>query len=244
MAKFLGIGFLPEPLMRYPEHKDKHWELVLYTHGQGKTRIGKEWIAFQPGTIICMPPHIPQEEVSEEGYRNIHMGTDEFPFSKTGGVMVYQDTPQQEFLSLSTMILKEMRFGQKNSYYISQHLFDAIILLFDRWSTSQDIHPSVEKLRHLLFDNIGNSGFQLSPAIEKLGVSPDHLRKLFMKTIGKTPLNFLTDLRIKEACQLMQVRGLKIKEVAARVGFEDPYYFSRQFKKVTGRSPQTYQDSL
>lgn len=244
MPKFLSIGFIPEPLLHFPEHTDKSWEIVLYTHGQGRTRIAKQWIPFAPGTIICMPPGIPQEEISEEGYRNIYIGTDEFPFSSPKEPKVYQDSAQEEFLSLSTLLLKEHRFAQKNSDFICQHLFDAMILLFERWSDKPRCHPAVDRLRHLLFDNIGNSSFELSSSIGRLGLSPDHLRKLFMNEIGKSPLDYLATLRIQEACHLMRIGGLKVKEIAARVGFEDPYYFSRQFKKYTGQSPEHFMRSI
>ena len=53
-------------------------------------------------------------------------------------------------------------------------------------------------------------------------------------------MDFLIRTRIGQACQLLDLTALSIKEIAAKVGYQDPYYFSRLFKKVTSCSPKTY----
>jgi YesN/AraC family two-component response regulator len=53
-------------------------------------------------------------------------------------------------------------------------------------------------------------------------------------------MDYLIHLRIQKACQLLDNTTLQVKEIAAVSGFDDPYYFSRIFKKVMGRSPVDY----
>ena len=71
-------------------------------------------------------------------------------------------------------------------------------------------------------------------------MAPDHLRRLFQQETGRTPVEFLTELRVAEAKRLLKVGGFAVKQVAERVGIPDPYYFSRVFQKVTGRRPSAY----
>jgi transcriptional regulator GlxA family with amidase domain len=71
-------------------------------------------------------------------------------------------------------------------------------------------------------------------------MAPDHLRRLFRETTGRTPLYYLSELRVAEAKRLLKDSGLGVKQVAERVGIPDPYYFSRVFKKVTGWRPSAY----
>ncbi len=240
MAKFLGIGFIPEPLLTYPWHQHDHvWEIVIYTHGKGVTTIGDKKINFRPGTIICMPPAVLQHEISVSGYRNIFVAADEFP-SLPGVVPVFQDSPTGEFRIVAEQLLKESSHPQKNNALICQNLFDVLLLLLDRWSATPHEVPAVAKLRNLLFQNIGNAEFEVILAMSGLGYTPDHLRKLFFEATGQTPSEYLTSLRVKQAQQLMQLGGLNIKTVASRVGIEDPYYFSRVFKKVSGVSPTAF----
>ena len=47
-------------------------------------------------------------------------------------------------------------------------------------------------------------------------------------------------LKIKKACELLDTTGMKINQISLKLGYEDPYYFSRQFSKVMGMSPKGY----
>jgi AraC-like DNA-binding protein len=53
---------------------------------------------------------------------------------------------------------------------------------------------------------------------------------------------YFNHLKMQRACQLLQFTGLRIKEIAAEFGFEDPYYFSRLFTKTMGVSPTDYRN--
>jgi AraC-like DNA-binding protein len=72
------------------------------------------------------------------------------------------------------------------------------------------------------------------------GMSLSHFCFLFKKTSGRTPLDYLTHLRIQQACQLLDFTKLKVKEIAPKTGFDDPFYFSRVFAKIMGMSPDKY----
>jgi len=75
-------------------------------------------------------------------------------------------------------------------------------------------------------------------------ICPEHARRAFARATGKTPLQYLADLRVEEAKQLLARGGLSVKEVAQRVGVPDPFYFSRLFRKTAGLSPQRYCERL
>jgi AraC-like DNA-binding protein len=72
------------------------------------------------------------------------------------------------------------------------------------------------------------------------GLSASHFASLFLKHTGYPPMDYLIRSRIEQACRLLDQTPLNIKEIAASVGYEDPYYFSRLFKKVTAYSPKNY----
>ncbi len=77
-----------------------------------------------------------------------------------------------------------------------------------------------------------------------IGVTPEHLNFLFKKYLNKSPLEYLTMLRIEEARKLLRESSLNISEISLRIGYEDPLYFSRIFKKHVGVSPRKYMNSL
>jgi AraC-like DNA-binding protein len=63
-------------------------------------------------------------------------------------------------------------------------------------------------------------------------------------TLGLTPIDFVQEMRIKRAVQLMKSSDYTIAEIAYQTGFNDPKYFSRSFKKHLGSSPSEYIRSI
>ena len=75
---------------------------------------------------------------------------------------------------------------------------------------------------------------------KSVGVSRSHLYRVFMSNVGKSPIDYLTEYRINEACKLLRTGSLSIAEVAISVGFFDQFYFSRVFKRAKGMPPSKY----
>jgi len=72
------------------------------------------------------------------------------------------------------------------------------------------------------------------------GYSEPHLRRLFREHLGMSPGEYLKTQRIEVAKQLLRTGRFTVCEVAEKVGFSDPYYFSRTFKSVVYVSPREY----
>ena len=75
-------------------------------------------------------------------------------------------------------------------------------------------------------------------------VTPNHFSMLFSKHTEQTFQAFLTEQRIRRACDLLRNLSLDIAEVAHRSGFPDPAYFSRRFKRATGSTPTDWRTNL
>jgi len=75
------------------------------------------------------------------------------------------------------------------------------------------------------------------------GVSPAYLSRLFQRFAPESPLRYLTRMKMQHAAELVLRGNLPIKAVAALVGFEDPYHFSRVFKSVHGIAPSQFPDA-
>ena len=75
-------------------------------------------------------------------------------------------------------------------------------------------------------------------------ISPYYFSKLFKHKTGVTFIDYLTNLRIEKAKELLADPSKSMKEICSEVGYSDPNYFSRIFKKVTGKTPTEYKDGL
>ncbi len=81
-----------------------------------------------------------------------------------------------------------------------------------------------------------SSPISLEAVAEKIGVSSYYLSRLFKQESGQTFLEYLTKVRIQHAALLSQNTRLSVNEIAGRVGYGNPAYFCRVYKKYTGKS--------
>lgn len=71
-------------------------------------------------------------------------------------------------------------------------------------------------------------------------VSPSHFFAAFKRQTGYPPIDFLIHLRMFRSCLLLDHTPLTVKEIAAMLGYDDAFYFSRLFKLVSRVSPRDY----
>ncbi|WP_138751232.1 helix-turn-helix domain-containing protein [Paenibacillus sinopodophylli] len=84
----------------------------------------------------------------------------------------------------------------------------------------------------------------LQSVAQKVYMTPTYLSLLFKMNTGKTFIEHLTDIRIDKAKHMLKSTHFKNYEVAERVGYQDPRYFSQIFKKKVGLSPSEYRESI
>jgi transcriptional regulator GlxA family with amidase domain len=83
-------------------------------------------------------------------------------------------------------------------------------------------------------------GFRLGELASRLAVSERTLNRRFKQATGLAPLEYLQNLRIEVAKQLLESRPMGLEAISERVGYEDPGSFRTLFKRKTGLSPREY----
>ncbi|GIP46885.1 hypothetical protein J53TS2_04760 [Paenibacillus sp. J53TS2] len=104
-------------------------------------------------------------------------------------------------------------------------------------------HRSIIK-RTILYMEQDCQCASLQSVAQKVYMTPTYLSMLFRTNTGKTFIEHLTDIRIDKAKELLRTTHLKNYEVAEKVGYQDPRYFSQIFKKKVGVSPSEYRESI
>lgn len=94
---------------------------------------------------------------------------------------------------------------------------------------------------HYMNENLENR-LTLKDISSQFGYSESYFYRLFFKETQYSPMHYFLRLKIERACQLLLNTNMKINQVSFKLGFEDPYYFSRIFKKTMGTSPKRYRD--
>jgi two-component system response regulator YesN len=71
-------------------------------------------------------------------------------------------------------------------------------------------------------------------------MNPNYLSTLFKKVTGKSFVDYLTEYRIEMAKAFLKKGDIKINDIASKVGYSNPGYFTKTFKKKVGISPQDF----
>lgn len=98
----------------------------------------------------------------------------------------------------------------------------------------------VSRAMQLIGESLSDCGLSLKSLSERLYVSPGYLCRTFKKETNENVTNYIIRMRIRQSLDYLDNTGLKAYEIAEKVGFEDPHYFSILFKKQVGRSIQEY----
>lgn len=96
------------------------------------------------------------------------------------------------------------------------------------------------KIMNYINSNYSNNNLSVDLLAEEFGLSPTYLCSIFKKATDKTLHQYITDVRIEKAKDLLMKSNDKIYEIAKNVGFLDTNYFSTIFKKYTGVTPLKY----
>ncbi len=82
------------------------------------------------------------------------------------------------------------------------------------------------------------SEITMQDVAEHAGISERYLRRLFSQYLNLSPLEYLNQMRINKAVELLRNTEMSVKEVCYLCGFQSPQYFSRIFKQQMGVSPR------
>jgi len=138
-----------------------------------------------------------------------------------------------------------MGYSHENLLYscsIFYHYLGTVRYLQQYRSATQDPseeHDIVTAAIHFMRESIEKK-LTLQEIAAHTGYSASHFSALFSKRTGYAPLTYFNQLKIQQACQLLDFTDIKINQVCYKIGIDDCYYFSRLFSKIMGMSPREY----
>jgi DNA-binding response OmpR family regulator/nitrogen-specific signal transduction histidine kinase len=98
----------------------------------------------------------------------------------------------------------------------------------------------IERAIKCVEDNISDTNFSVEDLSRELGMSRVHLYKKLLALTGKSPLEFIRVIRLQQAAQMLEKSQLTVSEIAYKVGFNNPKYFTKYFKEEYKMLPSAY----
>jgi AraC-like DNA-binding protein len=94
----------------------------------------------------------------------------------------------------------------------------------------------IQRLQTFIVHN-HNKPIHLSDLAAHIDRSPNHITKIFKEVLGQTPIDYIHQVKISVACELLKVGSMTIAEISDHLGYCEQSYFHRMFKKFTGVAP-------
>lgn len=228
-------------------------EFPLYTieivlSGTGSLALASGDFALSPGSAFIYGPGLPCRIVNHPAtplrkyfvafrspITNVleEFGLSEAHFSQSG--------PDDGLLPLIDMLFAEGCRAHGDSFRICNAFLSIILRRFARSTTlaTKREEPGWQvfsQCRTTIDDNFLQI-HQLDDLAAMLGLSPSYISRLFRRYFHTTPYQYLQRRKVDYAEALLREGGLTVAHAAARAGFQDPFHFSRVFKKIKGFCP-------
>ena len=138
-------------------------------------------------------------------------------------------------------LLKGRITAEQASSYLTSYLKE-VIALRDH-NTEKRYGKILRQAVSYIDTHFDQEDISLNRVAQTVGMSPNHFSSIFSQELGTTFIEYLIGKRMERAKELLRTTQLRSSEVAYRVGYRDPHYFSSTFKKIQGMTPREYRVS-
>ena len=217
----------------------RHWWLHLYRY-TATLRLNGCVLPLRPGCVSLIPPGVEIEY--DFGERATHLCAHfTLPDDSDGDVTVpaLQDLGN-DFPRLYAALEEAAACFAANPARAEVRLWDVLWQLADRTPPhAPPVHPHpapVERARQLIELRLGEP-LSVKELAEEVGISHNHLTRLFHAAVGDTVIGYIRQRRVQRARHLLEHTTLPIKTIAAQVGVEDPRLFYKLIRAHLDCSP-------
>lgn len=176
---------------------------------------------------------------SEAGERLAEAG-----FPRNGA---YHVGPQSEFALLVQKMIQELQVKRNRHHELCNLYFKELLELLARHAEEVRVDWQRDALVEKAIVDF-HQAYHLPICIEDyvraLGISACWFIRCFKRYTGKTPLQYITAIRMDKSKELLCSSSFNCSEIAHAVGYQDPLYFSRAFRQSTGIAPQAYRTTM
>lgn len=230
--------------------------LVYCTRGSGFVQINKDQASVKADQFFIIPKGFSFKYYSElhvtsrllvayfEGWKALRLGK-EFALVRNLVPSVNNMVANREMLFDEIFNNLSRGFHDENLEYVNfcfGHLLATFVYAHRTADEEyEESNPVVRRALNFLEKNLDKK-LTLTQLAEEVGYSPTYLTTLFKKETNYSPISYFSHLKILKACEFLDYTNIKVKEISFKLGYSDPYYFTKDFKKKMGLSPRGYRN--
>lgn len=232
------------------------YQLIYIQEGKGTFTIHQKEMVLEKGSLILYKPGEPQHYGYDTSLRTraywIHFaGSDVEPLLRQNNLWndsVYFPENLTDFSGIIMKIIRELQFHAYN-YTLNCHAyFLELICSISRALNKQSPVISLQQDALIPALNLMHNNFHEDYDIRFLAdlcdMSVSHFIRKFKSFTGLPPHQYMTMIRIAHAKTMLISYDCSVSEIAQELGYDNPLYFSRLFKKYTGSSPSDFKKHM
>ena len=249
-----AIGYYPQA--NYHDRKRKtgsnEYILLYCVEGNGEIDLADTKHILQPNSYIIIPP----------GVRHHYRSSKKNPWTlfwthivgKNADLLYHRynsiynspivsiprsERSQKDFMKIMTIL--ESGYETLSLEYANLTLFQIITqMVYQRAIDAPETKTDIITTSMSFLNNNLDKNYTVEDLAEEQNLSVSRYSELFKKKTGYSPIQYFNKLKIEKSCQYLYFTDLGIKEICAKIGHVDPYYYSRAFKKLMGIPPSKY----
>ncbi|WP_341346915.1 helix-turn-helix domain-containing protein [Paenibacillus sp. FSL H3-0469] len=251
------IGYFPNARHHFRERLEGSPShiLILCEAGEGWVELNHgEAMTLQPGDMMIIPPGTPHRYGAMQEkpwsiywfhFKGSHADRLVKLFGLSGAPFALAPSGKARLIDWfvpAYELLAERTYALATHVHIAQtvrQLLSGIGLSTGKSAQEKKRETYLEQAIQYMNGRLGST-LTLPELAKHAGVSKQHLIYIFNAETGVSPIEYFLRLKIQRAGHLLDLTELSIKEVGSAVGINDPYYFSRLFKRISGFSPSSY----
>ena len=231
-----------------------YWALELVSSGRGTLQLNGRSFNLLPGSVYLYGPGIPHQisadrgEAMEKYFIDIIPGNhveESFTIFKhlMSGNVLYSHSLESLRRTFEE-ITEYGRLKTEGSEVIISKLFEILLLKISETATEKCVRKSSAYEAYRRCNKIIENRYleisTVQEAADEANIDISYLCRLFRKFGTQTPYKLITGLRMNHAAGMLIRDGMSVKRVALELGYNDPFTFSRGFKRSMGISPQKF----
>lgn len=229
-------------IWNFNKHAHPFFELIYFLEGRANVDAGDESVEVLGFDVLIYPPGLEHAEHVDLGQRQeiICLWADTGPTAPFDHAIKLMDE-HGTLRSVFEMVYDEFTANRPFSPELISVYLQALFLQVRQHfaEPSREASTLVERSLGYIHEHYAR-GFDIDELARQVSVSPSYLFRLFKKKMQVTPMHYRNIVRIDKAKLLLADQALTVDDVAGRVGYEDPKYFSRVFRDLAGVSPSAY----
>lgn len=251
-----SLGYYPKAEKHYTYRKKGLPENFLFycVDGKGWYKIGERKYQVSTNEFFMLPQNVEHAYGSDDEHPWsiywIHFGGESLPelnkmpvvqkffkptLIKNGGDIAAQFSKIYKTLELGYSTDNLMYANMCLSYFISLFIHNEKHYTVNASATNDCIDSAILFMQEHIHENL-----TLEQLSKQYSYSPSRFSSLFRQKTGYAPIDYFIHMKMQKASQHLDFSNRSVKDIAMSMGFDDPYYFSKRFKKITGMSPKKY----